>query len=85
MSEKEIISRKDFLNMPKGRTENKVLDFFKLNPNQAFKEKYIGKFMGLQKSAIYPVLNNLIKVNLIEKRGEYFCLKDEKEISEEKE
>ena len=72
---KQIISKEDFLILPSGRTENKLLDFFKLNPDEAFKYLYICERVKLKKSTVYVALSNLIKINLIEKRGEYYCLK----------
>ena len=80
--EREIISIKDFKQLPKGRTENKIIDFFKNNKDKAFKQIYISKVLGLKKSTIYISLNNLLKTELIEKRGDYYAFKEQKEIGD---
>jgi len=72
----EIITKEKFLKMPKGKTENKVLEIFQLQPNKAFKYLAICKIITLKKSSVYVALNNLIRINLIEKRGEYYALKE---------
>ena len=69
------ISKQEFLKFPVGEAENKVLDFFKGNPNSAFKFSLICKTIGLKKSVVYVALNHLTRIELIEKRGEYLCLK----------
>ena len=79
MNEQNIISKQRFLELPVGKAENKVLDFFEENPNQAFKYLLICERVGLKKSAIYVALNNLIRIKLIEKRGEYYCLKEKEQ------
>lgn len=76
MESKETISKEEFLKLPVGKSENKVLDFFEENPDEAFKYLLISEKIGLKKSAVYVALNNLIRIKLIEKRGEYYCLKD---------
>jgi len=80
---KDIISRELFLKLPIGKTENKVLEFFNDNPLKAFKYSAICKEIGLQKSTIYIVLNNLVKTEFIEKRGEYYCLKLKQNLQKE--
>jgi predicted transcriptional regulator len=78
MNNKGIISREKFLKLPKGKTENKVLEIFQSQPNKAFKYSAICEMAELKKSTIYIALNNLIKTELIEKRGEYYALKEKK-------
>ena len=75
MIDKNIISKEEFLKLPVGKAENKVLDFFEENPNKAFKYLLICERIELKKSATYVALNNLIRIKLIEKRGEFYCLK----------
>ena len=72
---KEIISKQEFLKLPKGRTEGKLLEVFQENPNKAFKYSVICERVGLKKSTVYVALRNLLKTELIDKRGEYYCLK----------
>ena len=72
---KETISKEEFLRLPVGKAENKILDFFEENPNKAFKYLLIFEETGIKKSTVYVALNNLIRIKLIEKRGEYYCLK----------
>ncbi len=72
---KDEITKEEFLKLPKGKTENKILVVFQENPNKAFKYSAICEKVGLKSSTIYVVLNNLLKTEYIEKRGEYFCLK----------
>ena len=76
--EKEIISREDFLKLPIGKPENKLLEIFQKEPNKAFKYLTLCKISELKKSAVYAILNNLIRMELIEKRGEYYALKEER-------
>ena len=71
----KIISKEEFMKLPKGEAENKVLDIFKQNPISAFKYTTLCEMTKLKKSYIFCLLNNLRKLEMIEKRGEYFCLK----------
>ncbi len=76
--ENEIISREDFLKLPIGKPENKLLEIFQKEPNKAFKYLTLGKISKLKKSHVYAILNNLMRMELIEKRGEYYALKEER-------
>jgi hydroxymethylpyrimidine pyrophosphatase-like HAD family hydrolase len=70
------------MKLPKGEAENKVLDIFKQNPNKAYKYSAICEILKLKKSYVFCILNNLRKLEMIEKRGEYFCLKDKEELKQ---
>jgi len=72
---KDVIDIKEFSRMPKGKGENKILSFFKENPKKAFKGKLIIKKTGYSKGRVYKALANLIYAGLIEKKGEYYALK----------
>lgn len=75
MENRDTITKEEFLKLPVGNAENKVLDFFEENPNKAFKYLLICERTGLKKSAAYVALNNLRRIKLMEKRGEFYCLK----------
>ncbi len=75
MEEEKTISRERFSKLPKGKTENILLEVFEANPEKAFNYLALCKMVGLKKSTIYVVLSNLIKTELIEKRGEFYALK----------
>ena len=70
----KIISKEEFIKLPKGEAENKVLNIFRQNPDKAFKYTTICEIAKLRKSYVFCLLNNLRKLEMIEKRGEYFCL-----------
>ena len=74
----EIISRERFLKLPIGKPENKLLDIFQKEPDKAFKYLKLCELSKLLKSAVYVILSNLIRMELIEKRGEYYALKEER-------
>lgn len=75
----EIISIKEFKNMPDGKSENRLLEYFKENKDKAFKIDYINNNFDMSRSMIYSSIRTLILAKLIEKKGDYYAFLGEKE------